>query len=287
LVTPFNNGKVDFEKYGELIDWQIKEGIQGIVTCGTTGEGATLNDKEHKEVIKFCVEKVDGRVPVIAGTGSNDTEYGLQLSQYADKVGVDALMMVTPYYNKTTQKGLVKHYQYLANNVEKPIILYNVPSRTGLKMDVDTVVELSKHPRIAALKDATGDIVYTADLISKISGNDFVVYSGNDDMIIPILSLGGVGVISVLSNVLPFETQKMVEKYLLGETEEARMMQLDLMDFIHNLFIETNPIPVKTALNCMGHKVGGFRLPLCEMAPENEIKLREAMNRIGLKVVKE
>jgi 4-hydroxy-tetrahydrodipicolinate synthase len=282
LITPFRNGKVDFEKYGELIDWQIEKGIDAIVTCGTTGEGSTLSDEEHKNVMKYCVEKVAGRVPVIAGTGSNDTNYGLQLSQYAEKIGVDALMLVTPYYNKTTQRGLIKHYQMIADNVSTPMILYNVPSRTGMKIEADTIIELSEHKNIVAMKDATGDIGYAAEVLSRITNEDFVIYSGNDDMIVPILSLGGVGVISVVSNVLPGETHDLVMKYLNGDIEGSRRMQLDMLNFIQSLFIETNPIPVKTALNLMGFDVGELRMPLWEMEPSNKEKLRLAMVRAGL-----
>ncbi|KUK71942.1 MAG: 4-hydroxy-tetrahydrodipicolinate synthase [Clostridiales bacterium 38_11] len=282
LITPFRDGKVDFEKYGELIDWQIGKGIDAIVTCGTTGEGSTLSDEEHKSVMKYCVEKVAGRVPVVAGTGSNDTNYGIKLSQYAEKIGVDALMLVTPYYNKTTQRGLIKHYQMIADNVNTPMILYNVPSRTGMKIEADTIIELSNHKNIVAMKDATGDISYAAEVLSRIENDDFVLYSGNDDMIVPILSLGGVGVISVVSNVLPGKTHDLVMKYLNGDIEGSRRLQLDLLAFTQSLFIETNPIPVKTALNLMGFDVGELRLPLYEMEPSNKERLRLAMVKAGL-----
>jgi len=282
LITPFREGKVDFEKYGELIDWQIGKGIDAIVTCGTTGEGSTLSDEEHKSVMKYCVEKVAGRVPVVAGTGSNDTNYGIKLSQYAEKIGVDALMLVTPYYNKTTQRGLIKHYQMIADNVNTPMILYNVPSRTGMKIEADTIIELSNHKNIVAMKDATGDISYAAEVLSRIENDDFVLYSGNDDMIVPILSLGGVGVISVVSNVLPGKTHDLVMKYLNGDIEGSRRLQLDLLAFTQSLFIETNPIPVKTALNLMGFDVGELRLPLYEMEPSNKERLRLAMVKAGL-----
>ncbi|MBG0763833.1 MAG: 4-hydroxy-tetrahydrodipicolinate synthase [Tissierellales bacterium] len=246
LVTPFENGEVNFKKYGELIDMQIENGIDAIITCGTTGEGSALSDVEHKQIMEYCVKKVAGRVPVIAGTGSNDTEYGLQLSQAACKIGVDGLMMVTPYYNKTTQRGLINHYTYIADRVDRPIILYNVPSRTGMSIDVDTAVELSKHRNIVAIKDATGDIGYTADLLSRVD-EDFNVYSGNDNMILPVLSLGGIGVISVISNIMPRETHEMVDEFLKGNIKGAKKIQLEMISLINSLFIEVNPIPVKTA----------------------------------------
>jgi 4-hydroxy-tetrahydrodipicolinate synthase len=282
LVTPFKNGEVDFEKYGELIDWQIENSIDAIITCGTTGEGSTLSDAEHKAVMKYCVEKVGGRVPVIAGTGSNDTLYSVQLSQFAESIGVDALMLVTPYYNKTTQRGLINHFEYIADRVNIPIVLYNVPSRTGMKIEADTVIELSKHKNIVAMKDATGDISYASEVFSRIMDTDFAIYSGNDDMIVPLLSLGGSGVISVLSNVMPQETHDIVMKYLNGEVEESRRIQLGLNKLINSLFIETNPIPVKTCMNMMGFEVGELRMPLYEMADCNKEKLRQAMNEIGL-----
>jgi 4-hydroxy-tetrahydrodipicolinate synthase len=278
LVTPFENGEVNFKKYGELIDMQIENGIDAIITCGTTGEGSALSDVEHKQIMEYCVKKVAGRVPVIAGTGSNDTEYGLQLSQAACKIGVDGLMMVTPYYNKTTQRGLINHYTYIADRVDRPIILYNVPSRTGMSIDVDTAVELSKHRNIVAIKDATGDIGYTADLLSRVD-EDFNVYSGNDNMILPVLSLGGIGVISVISNIMPRETHEMVDEFLKGNIKGAKKIQLEMISLINSLFIEVNPIPVKTALNLMGFDVGGVRKPLYDMEEENIEILREELKK--------
>jgi 4-hydroxy-tetrahydrodipicolinate synthase len=282
IVTPFKNGEVDFDKYGELIDWQIDKGIDAIITCGTTGEGSTLSDAEHKKVMKYCVEKVAGRVPVIAGTGSNDTAFCLQLSQHAESLGVDGLMIVTPYYNKTTQRGLVNHYRFIADRVNVPIIAYNVPSRTGLRIESDTVLELSKIKNIVAMKDATGDISYAAEVMSKLAGSDFGIYSGNDDMVVPLLSLGALGVISVVSNVMPAEMHDMVMKFHDGDIEGSRKIQLDMNDLIGNLFIETNPIPLKTCMNMMGYEVGELRMPLYEMAEENKEKLLQAMNKIGL-----
>lgn len=282
IVTPFKNGEVNYEKYGELIDWQIEKGIDAIVSCGTTGEGSTLSDAEHKKTLKFCVDKVNGRVPVIAGTGSNDTEYGLQLSQHAESIGVDGLMIVTPYYNKTTQRGLINHYNYIADRVNLPIILYNVPSRTGMRIEADTVVELSKHKNIVAMKDATGDISYAAEVFSKIGDRDFAIYSGNDDMVVPILSLGGMGVISVASNVMPKEMHDMVMLYLNGDIHSSRKLQLDMNNIINSLFLETNPIPVKTCMNILGYDVGELRMPLYEMADSNKERLINAINEVKL-----
>jgi len=282
LVTPFRDGEVNYDKYGELIDWQIEKGIDAIITCGTTGEGSALSDAEHKKTIKFCVEKVNGRVPVIAGTGSNDTVYCLQLSKYAESVGVDGLMLVTPYYNKTSQRGLVNHYNYIADGVNLPIILYNVPSRTGMKIEVNTLIELSKHKNIVAMKDATGDISYAAEVFSRLGESDFSIYSGNDDMVVPILSLGGMGVISVVSNVMPKEMHDMVMYYLNGDIKASRKLQLRMNNIINHLFIETNPIPVKTCMNLMGFEVGELRMPLFEMENSNKEKLINAMDEINL-----
>ncbi len=278
LVTPFENGEVNFKKYGELIDKQIDNGIDAIITCGTTGEGSALSDVEHKQVMEYCVKKVAGRVPVIAGTGSNDTEYGLQLSQAACKIGVDGLMMVTPYYNKTTQRGLVNHFTYIADRVDKPIILYNVPSRTAMTIEVETAVELSKHKNIVAMKDATGDIGYTAELLSRVDEN-FNVYSGNDNMILPVLSLGGIGVISVISNIMPREVHELVHEFLNGNIGKAKKIQLDMISLINALFVEVNPIPVKTALNLMGLNVGPVRKPLYDMEEKNVEFLKEELKK--------
>lgn len=282
MVTPFKDGQVNYEKYGEMIEWQIAKGIDALVTCGTTGEGSTLSDEEHKKVMTYCVQKVAKRVPVIAGTGSNDTAYCVQLSQYAEKIGVDALMLVTPYYNKTTQRGLINHFQHVADQVNLPIIVYNVPSRTGMRIEADTVVALSKHKNIVAMKDATGDISYAAEVFSKLRGIDFDIYSGNDDMVLPLLSLGAAGVISVVSNVMPNETHEMVTSFLEGNIEKSRELQLSMNKFINTLFIETNPIPVKTCMNLMGLEAGELRMPLYEMSPANLDVLKAAMQEIGL-----
>ena len=283
LVTPFKNGVIDFEKYGELIDWQISENIDALVVAGTTGEASTLNDIEHRALMKYAVDKINKRVPVILGTGSNDTMHCLELSRYARDIGADALLLVTPYYNKTTQTGIIKHYTYIADRVDLPLIMYNVPSRTGFCISVNSAVELSKHHNIAGLKEASGNISYIADIRSK-AADDFDIYSGNDDMIVPVLSLGGKGVISVLSNVMPKQTHSMVMDYLNGDIYSAMIMQLKLYDFISALFIETNPIPVKTCLNLLGCDVGDLRLPLCEMEEKNKKVLIEKMHGLGLEI---
>ena len=244
IITPFKDNKVDFESYKSLIDMQIAGGIDAIVTCGTTGEGSTLTDEEHREVIKFTVDYVAGRVPVIAGTGSNDTAYANDLSKYACEVGADALLLVTPYYNKATQKGLYESFIATAEVCDKPIILYNVPSRTGCNLLPETVAKLAEHPRIVAIKEASGNISQIAEL-AAVAGDKIDIYSGNDDQIIPILSLGGVGVISVLSNLMPKETSDMCKKYLAGDRAGALKLQLDLLPLINNLFTEVNPIPVR------------------------------------------
>ncbi len=281
LVTPFKNGLIDFEKYGEFIEWQISEDIDALVVAGTTGEASTISDIEHKALMKYAVDKINKRVPVILGTGSNDTMHSLELTRDAQAAGADAVLMVTPYYNKTTQSGVIKHYSYIADRVDIPIIMYNVPSRTGFNLSVNSVVELSKHKNIVGLKEASGNISYVADIASKVS-EDFYIYSGNDDMIVPVLSLGGKGVISVLSNVMPKQTHTMVMDYLSGDIHSAMNLQLKLYDFISALFIETNPIPVKTCLNLLGFDVGELRMPLCEMEEKNKKLLFDKMKDLGL-----
>lgn len=281
LVTPFKNGLIDFEKYGEFIEWQILEDIDALVVAGTTGEASTISDIEHKALMKYAVDKINKRVPVILGTGSNDTMHSLELTRDAQAAGADAVLIVTPYYNKTTQSGVIKHYSYIADRVDIPIIMYNVPSRTGFNLSVNSVVELSKHKNIVGLKEASGNISYVADIASKVS-EDFYIYSGNDDMIVPVLSLGGKGVISVLSNVMPKQTHTMVMDYLSGDIHSAMNLQLKLYDFISALFIETNPIPVKTCLNLLGFDVGELRMPLCEMEEKNKKILFDKMKDLGL-----
>ena len=281
IVTPMLEGKVNFEKLGELIEFQIENSIDAIIACGTTGEASTLEDDEHMEVIKYTVEKVNGRVKVIAGTGSNNTEHAIIMSKYAEKVGVDGLLLVTPYYNKSTQKGLISHYTKIADSVNIPIILYNVPSRTGVNIEPNTVLELSKHKNICAIKEASGNISQCVEL-ARILPKDFYMYSGNDDMIVPLLSLGGDGVISVVANVLPKETHDLVKFYHEGKIEESLNLQLKLKPLIDALFIEVNPIPVKTALNLMGKGAGELRLPLINMEDKNLEILKNELKNIGL-----
>ena len=276
IITPFKNGEIDYESFGRLIDWQIEEGIAAIVAVGTTGEGSTLTDKEHKDAIKFCVDKVAGRVPVIAGTGSNDIAYAIELTKYSCEVGADAMLLVTPYYNKATQKGLVASFKAIADASTKPCILYNVPSRTGCNLLPSTVLELAEHPNIVGIKEASGNISQIAELCALV-GDKIDVYSGNDDQIVPVLSLGGVGVISVLSNVMPAATQKMCDDYLAGNVEEARKTQLSLLPLVNALFCEVNPIPVKAAMAAMGYCENSLRLPLTKMEEANEKKLLSSM----------
>ena len=281
IVTPFNESGVDFEKFGELIDYQIENGTDAIVVCGTTGVSATMPDEEHISVIKYCVQRVAGRVPVIAGAGTNDTPHCIRLSKAAEECGADALLLVTPYYNKTTQKGLVKHFTMVANSVNLPIILYSVPSRTGVNIAPQTVKKLSEVENIVGIKEASGNISQVAK-IAELCGDDFTIYSGNDDQIVPIMSLGGKGVISVLSNVVPAQTHDIAAKYLAGDTRGALSLQLEYLELIDALFCEVNPIPVKTALNMMGQNVGSLRMPLCEMTEENEEKLRNVLKKYKL-----
>ena len=276
IVTPFTEDGVNFEELKKLIDFNIENGTDAIVIAGTTGESSTMSDEEHKETIRFTVEYVNKRVPVIAGTGSNDTAYALKLSKYAESVGVDGLLIVTPYYNKTTQSGLVKHFNYIANRVNVPIILYNVPSRTGVNIAPETYLELSKHPRIVATKEASGDLSAVAK-IKSLCGDNLAIYSGNDDQILPILSLGGKGVISVLSNVMPKETHDICNLYFEGKVKESSELQIKYLDLINALFIEVNPIPVKTALGLMGYNVGPLRMPLFEMEDKTLEVLRKEL----------
>jgi len=275
LVTPFlEDGTVNYKKLAELIEFQIANGTDAIVACGTTGEASTLTDEEHKEVIRFTVEKVAGRIPVIAGTGSNDTAYSLELSQYAKEVGADAHLQVTPYYNKTTQKGLIKHFEYVADRVDLPMILYNVPGRTGMNILPETYGELCKHPNIVAAKEANGDVAALVKTMD-ICGDELDIYSGDDGLIVPMMSLGAKGVISVLSNIKPKETHEICQLFMDGKIAESAKMQKAYNNLINALFIETNPIPVKTALNVMGFEVGECRLPLCEMGEANLEKLKK------------
>lgn len=281
IVTPLTKDGIDYEQFARLIEWQISEGVAAIVAVGTTGEGSTLSDAEHKEAIKFCVEQVAGRIPVIAGTGSNDTAYAIELTKYSCEVGADAMLLVTPYYNKATQKGLIESFKAIADASTKPCILYNVPSRTGCNLQPASVAILADHPNIVGIKEACGDISQVAELCAQV-GDKIAVYSGNDDQIVPILSLGGKGVISVLSNVMPRATQKMCEDYMSGNVEEARKAQLKLLPLINALFCEVNPIPVKAAVAAMGYCENYLRLPLTPIEPEHEAKLLALMKEQNL-----
>lgn len=280
LITPFNENGIDYEAFRAILEEQIANKTDAIIVCGTTGEASTMPDEEHKAAIRFAVESVAGRVPVIAGTGSNDTKHGIELSREVEKIGADALLLVTPYYNKTSQKGLYEHYKAIAEAVSIPIILYNVPSRTGLNIGIDTLKKLAKIENIVGIKEASGNISYTAQIAAECP--ELAIYSGNDDMIVPVLSLGGKGVISVLSNVMPKETHDMCEKYFKGDTAGATELQLKLFRLVKALFIEVNPIPVKTAMNLMGKHAGLLRMPLTEMEPQNLEILKEAMREAGL-----
>ena len=280
IITPFDENGINFEAFANIIEEQIAQKTDAIIVCGTTGEASTMPDAEHLDAIRFAVKTVGGRVPVIAGTGSNDTAHGIELSREAQKLGVDALLLVTPYYNKTSQKGLYEHYKAIAEAVELPIILYNVPSRTGMQIAVSTLKKLSEIENIVAIKEASGNISYTAQVAAECPELD--IYSGNDDMIVPVLSLGGKGVISVLSNVMPKETHDICEKFFGGDFAGSLELQLKLFRLVKALFIEVNPIPVKTAMNLMGKNAGLLRMPLSEMEPQNLEILKDAMREVGL-----
>lgn len=281
IITPFTEDGVNYDELGRIIEDQIANGTDAIVITGTTGESSTMSDEEHKEAIRYTVEKVNKRIPVIAGTGSNETSYAIQLSKYAEEVGADGLLLVTPYYNKATQKGLIAHYTAIADAVNIPIILYNVPSRTGVTIQIPTFVELAKHPNIVAVKEASGNLSAVAKIRHAV-GDALDVYSGNDDQIVPILSLGGKGVISVLSNVAPKKTHDICQLYFDGKVEESAKLQIELIDLIDALFCEVNPIPVKVAMRMLGYEAGPLRLPLCEMEPAHEEQLRQALKAHGL-----
>lgn len=281
IVTPFKDGEVDFPGLGQLIDWQISQEIDAIIVCGTTGEASTLNDKEHIETVQYAVEKVNGRVPVIAGAGSNDTAHAVYMSKELEALGVDGLLLVTPYYNKCTQKGLIQHYTKIADSVNIPMILYSVASRTGVNISPSTVFELSSHPNIVGIKEASGNISQVVE-IAKCISDDFNLYSGNDDMIVPLLSVGGIGVISTVANVIPKDTHTMVMKYLAGDTKEAGKLQLDMKHLIDAMFVEVNPIPVKAALNLMGKVELEYRLPLCPPDEKSMEIIRKELVAYGL-----
>lgn len=285
LITPMNqDGSVNYDKLGEILEFQIANHTDAIIICGTTGEASTLSEEEHIECIRYTCEAVNGRIPVIAGTGSNCTASAVYLSQEAEKAGADGLLVVTPYYNKATQNGLKEHYKTIAGSVKIPVILYNVPSRTGTAIAPQTIVELcTEVSNIVGVKDATGDISEVAQIMS-LAGGKVDLYSGNDDQITPILSLGGKGVISVLSNILPQETHDIVASYLEGDVEKSRELQLRYFDLCKALFLEVSPIPVKKAMNLMGMETGGLRLPLTEMEEENAEKLAKRMREAGIPV---
>lgn len=284
LVTPFTkDNKVNFDKLAELIEYHIENKTDAIVSCGTTGEATTMSDEEILSVLEFTVKKVNGRIPVIAGTGSNNTMHSVELSQKAEALGVDGLLIITPYYNKANKSGLKKHFVTIAESVNIPIILYNVPGRTCMNISPALIAELAQVPNIVAVKEASGDLGQVAEIASLVP-EDFAIYSGNDDSIVPLLSLGGHGVISVLANVCPRETHDLVEKYLEGDVEGSRKIQLDLDALIVALFIEVNPIPVKTAMNLLGFEVGDLRLPLDNMDPANLEVLKKELINAGLKV---
>ena len=280
LVTPMTKDGVDFDKLAELIEFHIANKTDALIVCGTTGEASTMPDDEHKEVMRRSVEIAAGRIPIIVGTGSNDTAHAVDFSQYAEKVGADGVLVVTPYYNKTTQHGLYIHTKTIADSINIPIILYNVPSRTGLGFTVETLKKLDEIPNINAIKEASGDIGFMAEIAAE---TDLVIYSGNDDMIVPCLSLGGKGVISVMANIAPRETHDICEKYFNGDTDGSRDMFLKYLKLARTLFIEVNPVPVKTAMNLLGYNVSIFRLPLCDMLPENLVKLENVLTEYGLK----
>ena len=281
IVTPLTKDGIDYEQFARLIEWQIAEGIDAIVAVGTTGEGSTLTDEEHKEAIEFCVKQVAGRVPVIAGTGSNDTAYAIELTKFACKAGADAMLLVTPYYNKATQNGMIAAFTAIADASDKPCILYNVPSRTGCNLTPASVAKLAEHPNIVAIKEASGNISQVAE-IAALAGDKIDIYSGNDDQIVPIMSLGGIGVISVLSNIMPKATSEMCKMFLDGRVAEARRLQLELLPLVNALFCEVNPIPAKAAVSAMGFGENYLRLPLTPMEEANKAKLLSLMKEQNL-----
>lgn len=282
IVTPFlPNGDVDFEGFRNLIEWQIAEGIDSIVVCGTTGEASTLDNEEHIETVRFCVEVVNGRVPVIGGAGSNDTRHGIDLAQRIEATGVDGLLLVTPYYNKCSQAGLIQHYIATADAVNVPCLLYSVAGRTGVNIAPQTVAELAKHPRIVGIKEASGNIAQVAE-IARLVPDDFALYSGNDDMVVPLMSLGGLGYISVIANIAPADSVRMSRSFLDGDIKTARQLQLDMKALIDAMFADVNPIPVKAALHMMNKCQLEYRLPLC--APNQQVmdRIRAEMTAYGL-----
>ena len=285
IVTPFNESGVDFQKLREILEWHISNSTDAMVVCGTTGEASTMSEAEKKETIKFTVEVVNKRIPVIAGTGSNNTSASINMSKWAESIGVDGILVITPYYNKTTQKGLIEHFKAIAESVKVPMILYNVPSRTGMNLEPTTLLALTKFENIVAVKEASGNISQIAK-IKALCGDRIDVYSGNDDQIIPIMALGGLGVISVIANIIPKDVHDLCQLFLEGKTLEALKLQLDFLALNDAVFIETNPIPVKTAMNLLGMKAGNLRLPLCDMSEGNLEVLKQELVNYGLKLVK-
>ncbi|MBS5926898.1 MAG: 4-hydroxy-tetrahydrodipicolinate synthase [Clostridium sp.] len=281
IVTPFNDKGVNYEKLKELLEWHIKEGTDAIIICGTTGEATTMSEEEKRLTIKFTVDVVNKRIPVIAGTGSNNTLSSIEMSKYAESVGVDGLLVITPYYNKTNSRGLIKHFEAINNSVNTPIILYNVPSRTGVNITPENLKELSTLSNVVAIKEASGNISQVVQM-KALCGDKIDIYSGNDDQAIPILSLGGKGVISVLANIIPNAVHTMIKSYLNGDVKKALDLQLENLKLSNTLFIETNPIPIKTALNLIGKDVGPLRLPLYEMSDSNLEKLKDTLKEYNL-----
>ncbi|MDR3999315.1 MAG: 4-hydroxy-tetrahydrodipicolinate synthase [Evtepia sp.] len=283
LITPLTADGIDYAQFGKLIDWQIDQGINALVICGTTGESSTLSDAEHRRAIAFACERVNGRVPVIAGTGSNETAYAVELTKSACADGADAVLVVTPYYNKTTQNGLVAMYNTIADASTKPVILYNVPSRTGIGIQPETYVKLAQHPNIAAIKEANSDISKIVETFALV-GDQLDIYSGNDDQIVPILSMGGQGCISVLSNVVPKETVAITDQFFAGNVAEAARLQCQFMPLIRSLFCESNPIPVKAAMSALGFCENYLRLPLVPMEQDHYETMLQRMRELGLQV---
>lgn len=281
IITPFTKDGIDFDKLGELLEWHIDKGTDAIIICGTTGEASTMTDAEKKAAYSYTVKKVAKRIPVIAGTGSNNTMHSIELSKYAESVGCDGLLCVTPYYNKTTQKGLIEHYTAIADSVNIPMIIYNVPGRTGLNILPDTLKKLSVHKNIAGVKEASGNISQVVE-IGTFCNDDFTMYSGNDDQVVPLLSVGGIGVISVVANIAPTEMHDMVMNYLEGNVKQAMELQLKIKPLNDALFCEVNPIPIKTAMNLLGKNVGELRLPLTSMTDKNLDYLKKELSAYGL-----
>jgi 4-hydroxy-tetrahydrodipicolinate synthase len=283
IITPFSEDGVDFKKLEELLEWHIAEKTDAIVVCGTTGEASTMSEQERKETIKFTVDVVKGRIPVIAGTGSNNTRASVEMSRWAESIGVDGLLVITPYYNKTTQRGAIEHFKAIASAVTKPIIIYNVPSRTGFNLQPQTLCELSKLENIVAVKEASSDIAQIGE-IAQLCGDNLDIYSGNDDQIVPLLALGAKGVISVVANILPRDTHDICEKFFNGDLKGSLELQLKMFQVIKALFVETNPIPVKAAMNLMGMQVGDLRLPLIEISQKGLEVLKREMLAYGINI---